>query len=63
MVSQESQFAIGGTLVLTSIIPIAIAILGSFPALNLGLLINFGGIGLAIGFAGFYLVGLALFRN
>ena len=63
MVSRETEFAIGGLFILTSLIPISIAILGSFPSLNLGLIFNFGGLGLVLGFLGFYLVGTALFRN
>lgn len=63
MVSRETEFAIGGLLILASLIPISIAILGSFPSLSLGLIVNFGGLGLVLGFLGFYLVGTALFRN
>ena len=63
MVSRETEFGIGGALVLASLIPIAIAILGSFPTLNPGLIINFGAIGIILGFIGFYLVGTALFRS
>ena len=48
---------------LVSIISVAIAVIGSFPAVNVGVLINFGGTGLATGFAGFYLIGIALFRD
>ena len=63
MVSRETEFALGGLLVLASLIPISIAILGNIPLLNIGLLTNFGGLGLGIGFLGFYLIGLALFRT
>ena len=63
MVSREIEFAIGGTLVLASMIPVGIAIFGSMPSLNLGLVVNFGGMGIAMGFIGFFLVGLALFRR
>jgi len=61
--SRETEFAIGGLLILASLIPISIAMLGSFPILSLGLFVNFGGFGLILGFLGFYLVGTALFRN
>jgi len=63
VVSRETEFAIGGLFILASLIPISIAILGSFPSLILGLIVNFGGLGLVLGFLGFYLVGTALFRN
>ena len=63
MVSRETEFALGGLLVLASLIPITIAILGNTPLLNIGLLTNFGGLGLCIGFIGFYLMGFALFRS
>lgn len=63
MVSREIEFAAGGFLVLTSLIPLAIAIIQNISVLNIGLLINIGGLGLCIGFAGFYLMGSALFRT
>lgn len=63
MVSREVQFAFGGTLVLAALFPLAIAVLGSYPLLNLGLLINAGGLGLLMGFLGFFLMGSALFRS
>ena len=63
MVSRETEFAIGGMLILSSMIPITVAILGSVPTLNLGLIVNFGLMGLVIGFIGFYMMGTALFRN
>ncbi|MGD9395247.1 MAG: hypothetical protein PVJ05_02345 [Candidatus Thorarchaeota archaeon] len=63
MVSREVEFAIGGTLILAGLIPLEIAIIGNIPSLNLGLLVNFGGIGIAMGFIGFFLVGLALFQR
>ncbi len=62
MVSRETEFGIGGALVLASLIPLAITILGSTPTFNPLFIINFGGIGIAIGFIGFYLIGAALFR-
>ena len=63
MVSREIEFAIGGLLLLAALFPLSIAILGNYPMLNLGLLINFGGIGLLVGFLGFLLIGTALFKN
>jgi len=63
MVSREVEFALGGTLILASLIPLGIAVLGSIPSLNFGLLVNFGGLGIAIGFIGFFLIGQALFRR
>jgi hypothetical protein len=63
VVSRETEFAIGGLLILASLIPISIAIQGIFPTLSLGLIVNFGGLGLILGFLGFYLVGTALFRS
>ncbi len=63
MVSREAEFGIGGTLILASLIPLGIAILGNMPLLNLGLLVNFGGMGILMGFIGFFLIGLALFRR
>jgi hypothetical protein len=63
VVSREIEFAFGGLLILAGLIPIAIVILGSIPILNLGLIINFCGIGLVLGLLGFYLIGTALFRR
>ncbi|KXH76873.1 MAG: hypothetical protein AM326_06400 [Candidatus Thorarchaeota archaeon SMTZ-45] len=63
MVSRETEFGIGGAFVLASIIPIGIALLGNFPTLNPGLIVNFGLTGVVIGFIGFYLIGTALFRS
>jgi len=63
VVSRETEFAIGGLLILASLIPISIAIQGIFSTLSLRLIVNFGGLGLILGFLGFYLVGTALFRN
>lgn len=63
MIHRVSEFALGGFLILAGLIPIGIGILGSVPTLNLGLVFNFGGIGLVLGLLGFYLVGDALFRS
>jgi hypothetical protein len=63
LVSREIEFAIGGLFILIGLIPLEIAIIGNIPTLNLGLLTNFGGIGLALGFLGFYMIGSAFFRN
>jgi len=63
VVSRETEFAIGGLLILASLIPTSIAIQGIFPTLSLGLILNFGGLGLILGFLGFYMVGTALFRS
>ena len=62
VVSRETEFGIGGAFLLASLIPIAITILGSATTFNPLFIINFGGIGIAIGFIGFYLMGAALFR-
>jgi len=43
--SRTIKFSLGGMLVLLSLLPISIAILGNFPTINLGLLMNIGGIG------------------
>jgi hypothetical protein len=57
------EFAIGGALILMSLIPIGLAILSSATYLNTGALGNLGGIGIAIGLIGFYLIGSALFTR
>ena len=62
VVSRETEFGIGGAFVLASLIPIAITIIGSTQTVNPLFIVNFGGIGIAIGFIGFYLIGAALFR-
>lgn len=63
MVSRETEFGIGGAMVLASLIPIATAIMGNFPTINLGLIVNFGVIGVVICFMGFYMISTALFRT
>ncbi|MFW9976387.1 MAG: hypothetical protein ACFFDQ_14035 [Candidatus Thorarchaeota archaeon] len=63
MVSRETEFGIGGAMVLASLFPIAIAIMGNFPTINPGLIVNFGVIGVLLGFLGFYMIGAALFRT
>ncbi len=50
-------------MVLASLIPIAIAIMGNFPTINPGLIVNFGVTGVVFGFLGFYMIGTALFRT
>lgn len=61
--SREVTFAIGGALIIAGLIPIAIAILASVPVLNMGLLGNFGGIGIVLCFLGFYLIGTTIFDS
>ncbi|MFW9962235.1 MAG: hypothetical protein ACFFCX_01600 [Candidatus Sifarchaeia archaeon] len=61
MVARETEFGISGAMVLASLIPIAI--MGNFPTINLGLIVNFGVIGVVIGFMGFYMIGTSLFRT
>ncbi len=63
MVARDTRFALGGLLVMAGIIPLGIAILGSAGTGGLGLLLNFGGTGLLLCFAGFLLVGNALFED
>ena len=63
MIHRATEFALGGFLILASLIPLGIGILGGVPTFNLGLIFNFGGIGLVLGLFGFYLVGDALFRS
>ncbi len=63
LVFREIKFSIGGVLILMALLPIGIAVLGNVPELNVGLLINFGGLGLVIGFVGFYMVAEALFGS
>jgi len=63
LVSREIKFSIGGLLILMAFLPIGITILGNVPALNVGLLINWGVPGLLIGFAGFYMIADALFGS
>jgi len=61
--SRNIKFSLGGVLILVAFLFIGIVILGSFPTLNLGLLINFGGLGLLLGFLGFYMIADALFSE
>jgi hypothetical protein len=63
VVSKATEFAVGGMLILVSLIPIGISILASVPQLYLGVIIDFGGLGVILGFLGFYLMGTALFRS
>ncbi len=63
MVSRETEFGIGGAMVVASLIPIAIAIMGNFPTINPALIVNFGVIGVVLSFMGFYMIGAAIFRT
>jgi len=63
LASNKIKFSLGGLLILVSLIPIGIAILANVPTLNLGLMLNIGGIGVLIGFLGFYLIAEALFSS
>lgn len=63
MVSRATEFAIGGMLILVSLIPIGISILANVPQFYLGIIIDFGGLGVILGFLGFYLMGTALFAS
>ncbi len=63
MVSQEIRFSVGGLLILSALMLIGIAILANVLVLNPGVLLNIGGIGLLIGFLGFYLIANAMFKS
>jgi hypothetical protein len=60
--ARDLRFGLGGLLVMLGSIPLGIAILGSMAG-GAGLLFSFGTAGLLLGFAGFLLIGNALFKE